>query len=38
MPLFFSFPKLYNKRAANVLSGEMVPVGGEKMWGKGVEG
>jgi hypothetical protein len=34
----FVFTKLENRRAGLVLSKVLVPVGGERMWGKGVGG
>jgi hypothetical protein len=36
MPFSFSFTKSKNRRAKQVLSGGLVPVGREKSWGKGV--
>jgi hypothetical protein len=33
---FFPFTKLKNRREEQVLSGELVPVRGERMWRKGV--
>jgi hypothetical protein len=33
---YFSFTKLENRRAEQFLSEKLVPVGGGRMWGKGV--
>jgi hypothetical protein len=33
---FFFKTKLENRRAEQVLFGELVPVGGRRMWGNGV--
>jgi hypothetical protein len=35
---FFSFTKLESRRAEQVLSGGLVPVGSGRRWGKGVGG
>jgi hypothetical protein len=34
---FFSFTKLESRRAEQVLSGDLVPVEGERRWGESVE-
>jgi hypothetical protein len=38
MSFFFSFTQLEKRRAKQVLSGGLVPVGGRRMWGKCVGG
>jgi hypothetical protein len=38
MSYLFSFTKSGNMWAEQILSGVLVPVGGWKMWGKGVRG
>jgi hypothetical protein len=35
--IFFSFTKLESRRAEQVLSGDLVPVEGERRWGESVE-
>jgi hypothetical protein len=38
MSFFLSFTQSKNKRIEQVLPGGLVPVGGERMWRKGIEG